>query len=110
MSPRFRARVDLTHAGIVAALRQVGASVQSLASIGHGCPDLLVGYRMRWFVLELKSPGGKLTPDEWDFIAAAQAEVHVVASVDEALEAIGAVALTQLDRPVTADLKTAKRT
>ena len=90
MSPRLRPRVDTTHGEIVAALRAVGASVQSLASIGKGCPDVLCSFRMRWYVLELKSPGGKLTPDECDWIQAARAEVHVCDSVEAALAAIGA--------------------
>jgi hypothetical protein len=92
VSPRLRPRVDTTHPEIVLALRQVGASVQSLASVGKGCPDLLVGYRMRWYVLEAKTPGGTLTPDECAFIQAARAEVHVVDSVESALRAIGAIA------------------
>jgi hypothetical protein len=86
---RRRARVDTTHPEIVAALRGVGAHVQSLASVGHGCPDVLCSFRMRWYVLELKSPGGRLTPDECAFIQAARAQVHVVDSVESALEAIG---------------------
>jgi hypothetical protein len=107
---RRAARVDNTQAPIVEALRAAGASVQSLASIGRGCPDLLVGYRMKWFVIECKSPGGKLTTDECAWIQGQRAAVYVVNSVEGALEAIGAVALPQLDRPVTADLRTAKRT
>lgn len=94
---RRRAKVDTNHAEIVRALRDVGASVQSLASVGKGCPDLLVGFRMRWYLLECKSPGGTLTPDEFGFIQAARAEVHVVDSVERALEAIGAIPATQRD-------------
>lgn len=89
---RRRAKVDTTQPGIVLALQQVGASVQSLAPIGKGCPDLLVGYRMRWYVLEVKSPGGTLTVDEGAWITLARARVHVVHSVEQALDAIGAVA------------------
>ena len=36
-------RVDRNHSEIVDALRQAGASVQSLVKVGDGCPDLLVG-------------------------------------------------------------------
>ena len=37
------ARVDANHAQVVSALRAAGAAVQSLASVGVGVPDLLVG-------------------------------------------------------------------
>lgn len=41
--PRRAARVDANHLDIVRALRDVGTSVCSLASVGHGVPDLLIG-------------------------------------------------------------------
>lgn len=37
------ARVDANHVQVVSALRAAGAAVQSLASVGAGVPDLLVG-------------------------------------------------------------------
>ena len=89
---RYAAKVDRNQAEIVAALRAVGASVQSLASIGKGCPDLLCGYRSRWYVIEVKSPGGRLTDDEERWISLARGQVVVVDSVEAALEAIGATA------------------
>jgi hypothetical protein len=91
MSPYTRRKVDTTQGPIVEALRAVGASVQSLAAIGKGCPDLLVGYRSRWYVLECKSPGGRLTEDEWAWVQRAKGPVELVWDVDGALEAIGAV-------------------
>jgi hypothetical protein len=51
---RRAAKVDANQTEIVQALRQIGAVVQSLAAVGNGCPDLLVGYRNRLFLLELK--------------------------------------------------------
>lgn len=51
-------RIDSNHAAIVRALKDVGCSVQSLASIGRGCPDLLVAYRGKTFVIEVKRPAG----------------------------------------------------
>ena len=66
---RTRGRVDENQAAIVRALRQIGASVQSLADIGDGCPDLLVGFRNRIALMEIKDgnqPPSKrrLTEDE----------------------------------------------
>ena len=86
---RRRARIDKNHAEIVAALRAVGCSVQSLASIGHGCPDLLVGFQGRDVLMEVKSVGGKLTADEADWHGAWKGEKPIVVwSVDEALCAV----------------------
>lgn len=70
---RRRGRVDANHAAIVKALRQVGASVQSLADIGKGCPDLLVGWRFRTWLFEVKDgskppSARKLTADEENWI------------------------------------------
>lgn len=84
-------RVDSNQAEIVAALRAVGAAVQSLASIGHGCPDVLCFFRRQLFLLEVKSPRGRLTAEEAAWHEAWPGAVYVVRSVDEALDAIGAV-------------------
>ena len=88
------ARVDDNHAEIAAALRQVGCSVQSLASLGNGCPDLLVGTHKANFLLEIKdgrkSPSKRrLTPDEKDWHEAWRGQVCVVESVNDALKAVG---------------------
>jgi hypothetical protein len=51
---RRRGRVDGTQREIVTALRRLGVSVHSLADVGDGCPDLLVGYRGRTHLIEVK--------------------------------------------------------
>ena len=89
-------KIDDNQGEIVQALRQVGASVQSLASVGRGCPDLLVGFRLENFILEVKDgtkppSAQKLTPDEQEWHAQWRGGVvHIVRNVDEALRAIGA--------------------
>jgi len=91
---RYHAKVDANHAAIVKALRSVGASVQSLAAVGKGCPDLLVGFGDCWYVLEVKD-GSKpqsqcqLTDDEREWAAGARAPVWIVWSIDQALKVIG---------------------
>lgn len=93
---RRAAKTDANQTEIVKALRQAGAVVQSLASVGCGCPDLLVGYRSRLFLLELKDgnkppSAQKLTPDQIEWHQVWQGHVQVVNSVDGALQAIGAI-------------------
>jgi hypothetical protein len=57
-------RVDGNQVEIVAALRQIGASVQHLYVVGFGCPDLLVGFCGMSFLLEVKQAGEKLNGAE----------------------------------------------
>ena len=88
---RRKARVDENQQEIVNALRQVGCSVVSLAPIGDGCPDLLVGHRGRNLLLEVKDGAKppskrKLTPDEEEWIGNWRGQVAVVYEVDDALE------------------------
>lgn len=51
---RRAARTDANQTAIVQALRDMGCTVQSLAAIGNGCPDLLVGYKRATMLLEVK--------------------------------------------------------
>lgn len=98
---RRAARVDVNQAEIVHALRCVGASVQSLAAVGQGVPDLLVGRRGVNFLLEVKdgdAPMGqqRLTEHQADWHARWSGDVRIVRSVDEALRAIGVVVLSDV--------------
>lgn len=102
---RRAARVDNTHKEIVEALRAVGASVTSLASLGHGVADLLVAYRHRWYAIEVKSKGGTLTEDECRWIQDQRAEVVVAYTPEDALRAIGALEPT---RRITGDVTHAR--
>jgi len=92
---RRAAKIDANQRQIVAALRAVGASVRSLAAIGEGCPDLLVGYRSRNYLLEVKRDAkAKLTPEQELFFQSWRGPVYRVNSVDEALAVIGLVTTT----------------
>ena len=62
-------RVDANQPSITKLLREMGASVQPIHEIGHGAPDLLVGFRGSNYLFELKDPdkppsARKLTEDE----------------------------------------------
>ena len=82
-------RRDANHQEIVAALRAAGASVLDLADLGHGAPDLLVGYAGREWLVEVKTETGELTPDQVRFIQLWHGQVAVVNSVEAALAVIG---------------------
>ncbi len=51
---RRAAKIDANQTAIVSALRAAGATVQSLAAVGDGVPDLLVGFRGHTFLMECK--------------------------------------------------------
>lgn len=92
---RRAAKVDRNQGEIAAALRNVGATVQSLAEVGAGVPDLLVGFRRQTYLLEVKDgekpPSQReLTPDQIDWhMNWTGGPCVVVRSVLEALAAIG---------------------
>ncbi len=85
---RRRAKVDSSHAAIRDGLRQLGYSVQSLAEIGKGCPDLLVGKAGQTWLVEVKAgKTGRITPDQHRWYAGWRGRAVVIAtSLDEALE------------------------
>ena len=93
---RRAARTDANHGEIVSALRKAGARVQSLAAVGGGVPDLLVGIRSDLYLLECKDgskpPSARGLTDEQKLWHAAWSgsPVYVVKCVDEALQAVGA--------------------
>lgn len=94
---RRRARTDTNQQAVIDALRQAGATVQSLAEIGNGCPDLLVGYNGRTFLMEVKD--GTKPPSETK-LTVNQVEWHsrwlggslsIVYGPEGALKVIGAL-------------------
>ena len=91
---RRRARTDGNHGQIVEALRAAGCTVQSLAAIGDGTPDLLVGVGGRNLLVEVKdgskSPSRRrLTDDERTWHAAWAGQVAVVATESVILFELG---------------------
>lgn len=98
---RRAAKLDSNHTEIVNALCAAGCSVLSLAALGYGAVDILVGHRRRNVLMEIKRPGvagkkrGKRqqqTNDKQEkFRANWRGEICVVTSVDEALLVLGIV-------------------
>ncbi len=93
---RLRARVDANHGQIVAALRQMGASVFDASRMGRGCPDLLVGFRGETYLVEVKDgekvkSARKLTPAQVSFREVWRGRPAVtVESVDDAVRLLNA--------------------
>jgi hypothetical protein len=86
---RTASRVDGNQALIVRQLRAVGASVLHTHQLKN-CFDILVGYRGRTFLMEIKATEkDKLTPGEAEFKATWRgSEYHIVYTADQAIRII----------------------
>ena len=80
-------RADTNAASIIAALRCVGASV---ALIGQPV-DLVVGFRGRNYLLEIKTRKGRPGARQRAFFASWQGDARIVRSAEDALACIGAM-------------------
>ena len=96
VSPMRRAaRVDGNQRQIVAALRAIGCTVQTLHTVGKGCPDILVGCRGTNLLMEIKD-GDKptsrrqLTEDEAKWHKEWRGQVLIVATIEQAIAAVDA--------------------
>ena len=93
---RRAARVDANQDAVVSALRAAGASVQSLAAVGKGVPDLLVAIRGVNLLMEVKDgakpPSARLlTEDQLKWHGAWNGPVSIVDGPESALRAIGVI-------------------
>ena len=106
---RRAAKVDANQAAIVGELRAVGASVQPLHTVGQGVPDLLVGFRGRNWLIEVKDGSKppserKLTPAQQDWHALWRGQVVTVKDGDEALRALGVGTYADLHRQIVGEV------
>ncbi|MGH9839691.1 MAG: hypothetical protein ACREEM_12995 [Blastocatellia bacterium] len=94
MAGRTAARTDANQSAIVGILRRAGATVQSLASVGRGVPDLLIGYQGRNYLAEVKDGSKRpsdrrLTDDERRWLVRWTGQAAVIETALEALNLIG---------------------
>lgn len=84
-------RLDLNHLELCAVLRQHGVSVRSTASMGHGFPDAVAGFRGHNYLIEIKdgSKNWSLTPDQEQFHAEWNGQIVIIDSIESALDWIG---------------------
>lgn len=94
---RRPAKIDLNQPGIVLVLRQVGASIIDTSDIGNGFPDLVVGFRGKNYLLEIKNQethyGRKgLNPNQQEWCDTWHGNAPIVVyTANDALRAIGAI-------------------
>ena len=86
-------KVDANQKLIVQQLRRIGASVYITSMVGKGFPDLVVGFRNKNFLIELKD-GNKsasrkrLTGDQDAFFMIWQGQVNKAESFNDILQII----------------------
>jgi hypothetical protein len=85
---RRASKTDRNQPDVIAAFRKCGATVQPLHSVGQGCPDLLIGYRGRNLLVEVKDgdlppSARKLTPAQEEWHAAWRGTVLMVRHAEE---------------------------
>lgn len=83
-------KLDGNHNAVCAALRAVGASVQSIAIVGGGCPDVIAAKNGKTVLFEVKDgkkppSQRRLTDDEFAWHAAWQGISLVVMSPEDAV-------------------------
>lgn len=83
---RRAAKVDANQREIVSALKSIGAKVFYIKEP----VDLLVGFRKRNILIEVKNLDGKdlLTKSQRDFFASWNGEAYIVHGVKDALQAV----------------------
>lgn len=105
---RSKSKVDENQSEIVRALRLIGCSVQTLHTVGEGCPDLLVGCNGFNLLVEVKDgnkPPSKrtLTPDQIIWHDAWRGQVQVIKSVDHALRMVNYYRKNMQAAPIPAE-------
>ena len=94
---RRAAKIDSNQTAVVSALRAAGATVQSLAAVGAGVPDLLIGFRGQTLLVEVKdgakAPSARrLTPDQLEWHGKWQGgSLAVVDGPEAALRVLGVI-------------------
>ena len=77
-------RSDTNQAGIVEDLRAVGAAVLVVSAV---CKfDILVGFRGKNYMFEIKQPGKKLRPAQQEFHDAWRGQIDRVESLEDCLK------------------------
>jgi hypothetical protein len=93
---RVRPKKDSNHKDIVGTFRACHASVMDTASLGNGCPDLVIGYKgyqtgiMYNVLVEIKDGSKppskrKLTLDEVEFMTTWRGKYVIIESVDDVI-------------------------
>ena len=97
------AKIDANQPDIVKHLRAIGCSVKSIAAVGDGVADLLVGRRLVNVLIEVKDPSQppsrrRLTPDQVKFHKEWRGQIAVAETPQEAEAIVNAAEKWTLEK------------
>lgn len=81
---RINPKRDQIEAEVIGTLEAYGCQCWRLS--GRGIPDLIVAARGRWYLIECKASGRKLTRDQQSFHAQARAPIAILRSAEQAAD------------------------
>ncbi len=88
---RQAGNIDSVQPAIVKALRKIGATVAITSSVGAGFPDLVVGYKGKTYLLEVKTGNDQLNTAQRNWHEVWGGHIAVVRTPEQAqVEVIGA--------------------
>lgn len=80
---RRNSKIDTNQKQFVVALRKIGASVAITSNMGSGFPDLIVGYRDKNYMIEVKTAKGKLTEEQKVFASRWRGQYNVCRDLED---------------------------
>jgi hypothetical protein len=88
---RKHGKIDSNQKSIVMALRMIpGTTVLSMAALGNGAPDLLVGYDYKNYLFEIKqNSNSNITPMEMRFAIDWRGQLSIAYCLEDILKVIG---------------------
>jgi Holliday junction resolvase len=78
-------RKDANHGEVKSALERVGFVVWDTHMVGGGFPDMVAARSGLTFLVEIKTPTGKLNDDQVKFIARWSGRVEILTGVDDVI-------------------------
>ena len=82
-------RADENQFEIIQKLRSIGVSVQMIHTVGFGCPDAILGWLGKNYLIEIKTDDGKLDPYQKKWHDLWKGQVAVIHSWEEAFNVLG---------------------
>jgi hypothetical protein len=93
MSRKYGCKADKNQPEIVEAIRKLGGTVLHLHTLGHGAPDICIGYGGLSLLAEIKDGGRplsaqKLTKDEQEWHSKWTGGCYLIRNVEDAAKAV----------------------
>jgi hypothetical protein len=94
MTRKYGAKKDANHNEVVEAFKALGADVLDTSNLGGGVPDLIIGCRNAWHLVDVKNPntgygrrGLNKRQKEWA-LAWKGGPVYLISTVEEAADLV----------------------